>query len=134
MLKVAVIDGNAISRDLLSTILLNGGYEVIGGSNASPAGIAKMIKLAPQLVCIDVGQSDAQGWEALDSLKAGLPKALVFMVSSRFDADTIKTAAERGVLGFIVKPFNAETVLAAIRKSVIKLARKHQAAPDEPPA
>jgi DNA-binding NtrC family response regulator len=134
MLKVAVIDGNAISRDLLSTILLNGGYEVIGGSNASPAGIAKIVKLAPQLVCIDIGQSDAQGWEALDSLKAGLPKALVFMVSGRFDADTIKTAAARGVLGFIVKPFNADTVLETIRKSVIKLARKHQSASDEPPA
>lgn len=128
MLKVVVIDGNAISRQLLSTVLLNGGHDVVGESNASPAGLAQAIKLQPQIICIDIGQADDEGLQKLDALRKALPKALLFMVSGSFDPVTVQTGLARGVHGFIVKPFNGVTVLATIRNAVIKLARKHRAA------
>ncbi len=126
MLKVVVIDGNAISRNLLTSVLVNGGYNVIGDANTSSAGLASMMKLQPQLVCIDLGSTDEEGFEKLAILQAGLPKSLVFLVSGKFDSATVQTAAERGVHGFIVKPFNAVTVLATIRNAVIKLAKQHR--------
>lgn len=126
MLKVVVIDGNAISRNLLTSVLVNGGYNVIGDSNTGPAGLAAMIKLQPQLVCVDIGSADAEGFERLATLRAGLPKALIFLVSGKFDPATVQSAAERGVHGFIVKPFNAVTVLAGIRNGIIKLAKQHR--------
>lgn len=126
MLKVVVIDGNAISRNLLTTLLMNGGYEVVGDSNASSAGIAGMIKLQPQIVCIDIGAADEEGMKRLDTVCAGLPKSLLFMVSSSFDAATVEGCAKRGVRGFIVKPFKVATVLNTIRNAVLKVVRKHQ--------
>jgi len=39
----------------------------------------------------------------------------------------VQTAAQRGVRGFIVKPFNAVTVLTTIRNAIIKIAKQHQA-------
>lgn len=126
MLKVVVCDGNAISRNLLTSVLVNGGYDVIGGSNISTAGLAGMIKLQPQLVCIDLGSSDEDGFEKLGTIHEGLPKALVFLVSGKFDSATIQTAVERGVHGFIVKPFNAVTVLGTIRNAIIKVAKQHK--------
>jgi two-component system chemotaxis response regulator CheY len=122
MLKIVVIDGNAISRNLLSTILTNGGHDVIGDSNTSPAGLARMIKLQPQVICIDVGQGNDEGIDVLDTMRNALPKALVFMISAKFDQETVQNAAQRGVHGFIVKPFNALTVLKTIRNAVIRLA------------
>lgn len=125
MLKVAVVDNNTVSRNLLTSVLVNGGHDVVGGSNASSAGLASMIKLKPQLVCIDIGQADAAGLAMLDTLRNGLPKSLIFLVSGKIDSDTVQRAIERGVHGFIVKPFNAVTVLANIRNTIIKVARQH---------
>ncbi|HEY0848210.1 MAG TPA: response regulator [Noviherbaspirillum sp.] len=126
MLRVVVIDGNAISRNLLTSVLVNGGFDVIGDANTTSASLAGMIKLQPQIVCVDIGAADDEGFEKLETLRAGLPKALFFLVSGKFDAATVQTASQRGVHGFIVKPFNAVTVLATIRKAIIKIARQHQ--------
>lgn len=126
MLKVAVIDANAISRNLLTSVLVNGGLDVIGDANTSSAGLAAVIKLQPQLVCIDLGSADEEGFDRLAVLRDGLPKALIFLVSARFDPATVQTAVDSGVHGFIVKPFNAVTVLGSIRKAIIKLAQQHR--------
>lgn len=125
MVTAAVIDANAISRNLLSTVLQNGGLEVVAEANTSSAALAGVVKLAPQIICMDLGAPEDGGLEKLDSLRAAVPKALVFLVSAQFDAALVQAAAQRGVHGFIVKPFNATTVLTTIRRAIIKLARKH---------
>ena len=132
MLKVVVMDANAISRGLLSSVLTDGGYEVVGGANTSPASIAAMAKLSPQIVCIDIGTPDEEGFGRIDALRKELPKALLFMVSAKFEAETVQTAAQRGVHGFVVKPFKSATVLTTIRNTIIKVARKHKEQAAEP--
>lgn len=128
MLRVVVIDSNAVSRNLLTSVLINGGFDVVGDSNVSPAGIAAMIKLKPQIVCIDIGAADEEGLGRIDNLRGALPKTLLFLSSGQFDPITVQTAVTRGVHGFIVKPFKAETVLKTIRNAIFKLARQHRQA------
>lgn len=130
MLRVVIIDGQAISRNLLSTILVNGGHDVIGDSNTSSAGLARLIKLRPQIVCIDIGHAEDGGMVLIDTIRSELPKALVFMVSGKMSQDMVQGALQRGVHGFIVKPFNALTVLTTIRNAVLKVARQQQAKAD----
>lgn len=127
MLKVVIIDSNAISRGLLNTVLTNGGHHVVGDTSTNPAGLARAIRLQPQIVCIDIGMADGDGMELLDTLRSALPKALVFMVSGKLDAATVQGALQRGVQGFIVKPFNSVTVLTTIRNAVLKVVKKQQA-------
>ncbi|HEY8605902.1 MAG TPA: response regulator [Noviherbaspirillum sp.] len=126
MLKVVVIDANAISRNLLTSVLDSGGFEVVGGANTSSAGMTNMVKLQPQLVCIDIGNPDDEGFEKLAWIHAQLPKALLFLVSGKLDATAVQKALDLGVQGFVVKPFNGGTVLATIRNAVIKIARQHR--------
>lgn len=124
MLKVVILDGNAISRDLLNTVLTNGGHDVVGDSNISAAGLARMIKLRPQIVCIDIGEANSDGLTLLETVRSELPKALVFLVSGKLDPATVEGALQRGVQGFIVKPFNPQTVHTAIRNAILKFARR----------
>ena len=129
MLKVAVMDGNAISRGLLSSVLTNGGHLVVGDSNVTFTGIARMVKLKPQLICIDLEQVEGDQMAVLDKIRDELPKTIIFLVSNRFDAESIRLGQEHGVKGFIVKPFNSVNVLMAIRNAVIKIvqtAKKNQ--------
>lgn len=127
MLKVVIIDGNAISRGLLSSVLTNGGYEVVGDSNTTSAGIAGISKLQPQIVCVDTGDAENNGMDMLASLHDIFPKALLFMVAAKMDEGRVRSALEQGVQGFIVKPFNAEAVLMTIRNAVIKLVKQQKA-------
>ncbi|MBV8665453.1 MAG: response regulator [Burkholderiaceae bacterium] len=127
MLRVVIIDGNAISRALLHTVLTEGGHQVIGDSNTSPSNVAKMIGLDPQLVCVDVAYAD-DGWALVDEIRTALPKAIICMVSGKFEAATIEEGATKhGVHGFIAKPFKGATVMAIIRNAILKVVRKQQA-------
>jgi two-component system chemotaxis response regulator CheY len=127
MLKAVIIDGSAVARGLLNTVLESGGYEVAGQAHTCAAGTALLIKFNPQLVCINREQieQDIAGTEAM---RKQWPKALIFMMSSEFDAGTVQRAHSMGINGFIVKPFNADTVLKTIRNTVIAMVKRQQKA------
>jgi DNA-binding NarL/FixJ family response regulator len=128
MLKAVILDGNAIARNLLTSVLTSGGHEVVGDSNIAPASLTKMVRLRPQIVCIDIGDANDEGFALIDQLRRDLPKSLIFLVSSKIDANTLQTAQQRGVHGFIVKPFNSVAVLSSIRNTIIRIAKQQRAA------
>ena len=127
MLKAIILDNQAVARDLLASVLNNGGHEVVGGSNTNVSNLARMVKLQPQIVCVDIGETNGDGVELLDNLRKELPKALIFWVSPKIDVDTIQRVQQHGVSGFIVKPFNATAVLTSIRNTIIRIATKQRA-------
>ena len=126
MLKAIIVDTNAISRGLLATVLLDGGYDVAGQAHTSQLGYALALKHHPQIICIAREQVE-DGSRVVEELRVQLPKAMIFMVSGTLDAAAIQDALARGVHGFIVKPFKADAVLKTIRNTVIAVVRKQQA-------
>ncbi|MBC3910293.1 MULTISPECIES: ANTAR domain-containing response regulator [Undibacterium] len=128
MLKTVILDANAVARNLLTSVLVNGGHEVVGDANLTPASLARIIKLKPQVVCVDIGETDEEGLALLDKIKSEMPKALLFLVSSKIDATVLQAAQQRGVHGFIVKPFNSVAVLSSIRNTIIRIAKQQRAA------
>lgn len=126
MLKAMIIDGNAISRGLLNTVLTEGGYEVVAQSHVAHMGLVLMNKFKPQLLCIAREQmEDAEN--VVEQVRQQLPKTIIFLVSGAIDAATLQAALARGVQGFIVKPFKADAVLKTIRNTVIATIKKQQA-------
>jgi len=128
MLKTVILDANAVARNLLTSVLMNGGHEVVGDANLTPASLARIIKLKPQVVCVDIGETDEEGLALLDKIKSEMPKALLFLVSSKIDSTVLQAAQQRGVHGFIVKPFNSVAVLSSIRNTIIRIAKQQRAA------
>jgi two-component system chemotaxis response regulator CheY len=123
MLKVVLIDGSAISRGLLNTVLTDGGYDVVGQTHTSAQGYALLQKFQPQLMCIALEQVE-DGNGVVEQIRANYPKTLVFMVSGNIDAPTLRKALARGINGFIVKPFKADAVLKTIRATVLATVKK----------
>ena len=130
MLKAVIIDGSAVARGLLNTVLMDGGYDVVGQAHTCAAGTALLIKFNPQIVCINRDQVE-QDIACVEAMRRQWPKALIFMVSSEFDAATVQRAHAMGINGFIVKPFNAGTVLKTIRNTVITMVKRQQKAQAE---
>ena len=127
MLKVVIIDASAVARGLLNTVLVDGGYDVIGQSHTMAQGYAVAMKYRPQIICI-ARENIEDGSGVVEQLRAGLPKSLIFMVSGAIDAATIASSLALGINGFIVKPFKADAVLKTIRNSVLTMIRKQQEA------
>jgi two-component system chemotaxis response regulator CheY len=125
MLKAIIIDSSAVARGLLNTVLTDGGYEVAGQGHTSALAYALALKHHPHVVCIAREQVE-DGSDVVEQLRANLPKAIIFMVSGTLDATAIQAALARGVHGFIVKPFKAETVLRTIRNTVLAIVKKHR--------
>jgi two-component system chemotaxis response regulator CheY len=126
MLKAIIIDSSAVSRGLLNTVLTEGGYQVAGQGHTGVQAYALALKHQPHFICIAREQVE-DGSDAVEQLRASMPKTIVFMVSGTLDAPTIQAAVARGVHGFIVKPFKAETVLRTIRNTILGIVKKHQA-------
>ncbi|MDC8759473.1 response regulator [Janthinobacterium fluminis] len=127
MLKAVLIDSSAISRGLLNTVLTDGGYDVCGQTHTSALGLALLVKHHPHFVCI-ARELVEDGSKVVEAIRAQWPKTLIFMVSAGIDAASLQAAHASGVSGFIVKPFNADTVLKTIRNTVIAMVRKQQQA------
>jgi two-component system chemotaxis response regulator CheY len=127
MLKVVILDNQAVARNLLASVLTTGGHEVVGDSNTSLSNLARMVKLQPQIVCVDIGENNADGVALIDNLRKELSRALIFLVSSKMDAELIQMAQQHGVSGFIVKPFNAVAVLSSIRNTIIRISKQAKA-------
>ncbi len=124
MLKVVIADGNAVSRGLLNTVLLDGGYDVVGMTNSGTQGLALMQKHNAHMICISQDQVE-DGNNVVEHIREVLPKSFIFMVSGELDAPTIKSAHGRGVQGFVVRPFKADAVLKVIRNTVIAAIKKN---------
>jgi len=127
MLKAVILDNQAVARNLLSSVLSTGGHEVVGDSSCNQSNVARMVKLKPQIICVDIGEINDEGIALLDNLHEVLPKALIFLVSAKMDANTIQAAQQHGVSGFIVKPFNAVAVLTSIRNTILRIAKQSKA-------
>lgn len=127
MLKAVVIDPSAVARGLLNTVLLDGGYDVVGLTHTTASAMTLLIKHHPHIVCIAKEQIESDQ-DSLREIRANWPKTLLFMVSSELDAATIQSAHAMGVAGFIVKPFKADTVLNTIRNVVIAMVKRQRAA------
>ena len=127
MLKAVLIDSSAIARGLLNTVLIDGGYDVVGQAHTCLAGNVLLIKHQPQIICVarDCIEADEPSMLAM---RKDWPKAMIFMVSAEFDQAPIQKAHTRGINGYIEKPFNGGTVLKTIRNTIIAAVKRQQKA------
>jgi two-component system chemotaxis response regulator CheY len=116
MAKILVVDDAAFMRMMLKDILTKGGHEVIGEAANGIEAINLYEKLKPDLVTMDITMPEMEGIEALQRIKQEDPKAVVIMCSAMGQQLIVVQAIQAGARDFIVKPFQADRVLEAVKK------------------
>lgn len=117
MAVVLIVDDAAFMRMRLAKILTGNGYEVIEAANGAEA-VAAYEKYRPDVVLMDITMPEMDGLEALRAIKAKFPDAKVIMCSALGQESTVIESIKSGAKDFIVKPFQPEVVLGAVRKQV----------------
>lgn len=115
--SVVIIDDNDTTRAMLRAILRTEGVEVIGEAKDGESGLAVVRRLTPTLVCLDVLMPNASGLEVLPRIRTEFPDVRVLMVTGSTDRETVQAAIQGGACGYLVKPFNAAKVMAAIEQA-----------------
>ncbi len=114
--RVMIADDAAFMRMLLKGILEKGGYEVVAEAKDGVEAIEKFKELKPQIVTMDITMPDMDGIHAVKEIMAMDPEAKIIMVSAMGQQAMVVDAMKAGVKDFIVKPFQAEQILATLKK------------------
>ena len=115
MPKIMVVDDAAFMRMKCAKLLKENGYEVVEAGNGSEA-IELYKSESPDAVLLDITMPDMDGLTALKHLRQLDSNARVAMVTAMGQQAIVVDALKSGAKDFVVKPFAAERVLAAVKK------------------
>ncbi|MCL6515627.1 response regulator [Alicyclobacillus sp.] len=114
--RILVVDDAAFMRMMIKDILTKNGYEVVGEASDGVQAVEKYQELQPDLVTLDITMPEMDGIEALKRIRAVDPNARVIMCSAMGQQAMVIDAIQAGAKDFVVKPFQADRVIAAVKK------------------
>ena len=116
--NILICDDAAFMRMMIKDILTKNGYTVIGEAENGLRAVEKYNELNPDLVLMDITMPEMDGIQALKKIKANDSSASVIMCSAMGQQAMVIESIQSGAKDFIVKPFQADRVLEAVRKVV----------------
>jgi diguanylate cyclase (GGDEF)-like protein len=122
MVNILVIEDERLIARLLKDILEVEGYQAISIFNGEEA-VQFALRDAPQLIILDIMLPGIDGYEVIRRLREH-PKSMhiPIIVLSAYSSPTDKAHAfDLGVDGYITKPFNADELLACVRRQLIRM-------------
>ena len=116
--RVLVVDDAAFMRMMVKDILSKNGYEVVGEAENGMKAVEKYQELKPDLTTMDITMPEMDGIQALKNIKGADANACVIMCSAMGQQAMVIEAIQAGAKDFIVKPFQADRVLEAVKKVI----------------
>ena len=117
-MKILVVDDAAFMRMMIRDILVKHGFEVVGEATNGVEAVIRYKELEPDLVTMDITMPEMDGIAAVKHIKALDPNARVIMCSAMGQQAMVLEAIQAGARDFIVKPFQADRVLDAVKKAM----------------
>lgn len=115
---ILLVDDAAFMRMMLKDILVKNGYEVLGEAENGLKAVEKYKELNPDLVIMDITMPEMDGIDAVKEIKKVNTNASVIMCSAMGQQAMVIEAIQSGAKDFIVKPFQADRILEAVKKVI----------------
>ncbi|MDO4188807.1 MAG: response regulator [Lachnospiraceae bacterium] len=116
--NILISDDAAFMRMMIKDILTKNGYNVVGEAENGAKAVEKYNELKPDLVLMDITMPEMDGIQALKKIKEADSSALVIMCSAMGQQAMVIESIQAGAKDFIVKPFQADRVIEAVKKVV----------------
>jgi len=116
--NILICDDAAFMRMMIKDILTKNGYNVVGEAENGLKAVEKYNETKPDLVLMDITMPEMDGIQALKKIKEGDPGAMIIMCSAMGQQAMVIEAIQSGARDFIVKPFQADRVIEAVKKVV----------------
>jgi two-component system, chemotaxis family, chemotaxis protein CheY len=112
--RVLVVDDSPFMRMLVKNILAPKGFEIAGEAGNGKEAVEAYESLKPDVVTMDLVMPELDGISALREIRRMDAQARIIMVTGAEQHSTVMQAMNEGAAGYVVKPFQAEKVLAAM--------------------
>ncbi|QMV40160.1 response regulator [Cohnella cholangitidis] len=116
--RILIVDDAAFMRMMIRDILTKNGYEVVGEAQDGAQAIEKYKEFNPDLITMDITMPEMDGITALKEIRKLDSNAKVIMCSAMGQQAMVIDAIQAGAKDFIVKPFQADRVIEAIKKTL----------------
>ena len=116
--NILICDDAAFMRMMIKDILSKNGYEIAGEAENGLKAVEKYKEVKPDLVMMDITMPEMDGIQALKKIKEEDPSATVIMCSAMGQQAMVIESIQSGAKDFIVKPFDKDRVLEAVKKAV----------------
>ena len=116
--RVLIVDDLAFIKLIIKDTLEKTGFEVAGEASNGVEAIEQYKRLQPDIVLMDITMPKMDGIQALQEIVKIDPQAKVIMCSALGQQKLIIQSIQLGAKDFIVKPFQADRVLEAVKKVI----------------
>ena len=116
--SILICDDAAFMRMMIKDILVKNGYNIAAEAENGIKAVEKYNETKPDLVLMDITMPEMDGIQALKQIKAADPNASVVMCSAMGQQAMVIESIQSGARDFIVKPFQADRVIEAVKKAV----------------
>lgn len=116
--RILIVDDAPFMRAMLKKIFLENGFEIAGEAANGKEAVELYQELKPDLVTLDMVMPEMGGMEALHAIHSGDPNAKVMIVSAVDQRENLLEAIRSGATEYVVKPFDAQRVLAAVNRAL----------------
>ena len=120
MARILVCDDSAFMRMMLKKVLIENGHEIVGEAGDGMEAVQLYRQHKPDLTTMDITMPKMDGIQAVAHIHEENPLARIIMVTALGQRAIITDALKAGASDFIVKPFDAEQVIAMIKKVLAK--------------
>lgn len=115
--RVLVADDALFMRVTLKKILSESGFEIVGEAANGNEAVKLYQELKPDVVTMDITMPGLDGISALKQIRALDPEAKVIMCTAMGQRNMVVEAIQSGAKDFIVKPYQPERVVQAVRSA-----------------
>jgi DNA-binding NarL/FixJ family response regulator len=117
-IKVLLADDHTVVRQGLRVLLeAETDMTVVGEADTGRQALRLALKLAPDVVVMDVAMPLLNGLEATRQILKELPGTRILVLSSYSDDEYVRQVAEAGAAGYLLKQTAVEDLVRAIREA-----------------
>jgi two-component system chemotaxis response regulator CheY len=116
--NVLIVDDLTFIKIVLRDIIEKAGFRVVGEASNGEQAITKFQDTRPDVVLMDITMPGMDGLTALKKIREIDSAARVIICSALGQQQLIVQAIQLGAKDFIVKPFQPQRVIAALKKAL----------------
>lgn len=117
-IKIVIVDDSPFQISILSEVLSENGFDVVGVAGNLEETIEVVGRLKPDLVTMDMTLPGTDGLECTRAIHNIDSNIKVIIVSSMMDDEIIRKARKNHVSGYIQKPVDSEEISLLINRII----------------
>jgi two-component system NarL family response regulator len=113
-MKVLIVDDHDLMVEGLCNLLGSKGFEVVGTAGDGQEGVEQALRLAPDLVLMDIRMPRCDGLAATRLIKAQRPGMKIVMLTTSAEDEDLFEAIRSGACGYLLKSTKGAAFVEAL--------------------